>query len=402
MTGSGGRVIVVGGGPVGLTAAVALARQGVPVTVFERRPQLVSDSRAATFHPATLDVLSRWGLADALTASGTLVDRVQWRSRQGRVLAEMSMLLLDGLTGHPYRLHAEQRELIALLARELARYPNAQVRVAAPVDAINGTASGLRVRAGGVWETADYVVAADGAHSTVRAMLAVPFVATPYPTQALRILTDSPLDQWLPGAALAPLTYVRDRVASCSLLQLPDHWRIVLRLPPGTGASPSRQEAAALARRALPIRGRSLHIVGAHTYRLARGVLEHFRHGRVLFVGDAAHLTSTAGGLNMNAGMHEAATLADALAAVLGGAAAEAALGEWAERSRRIILKAVIPRSEARVAGVQDGDRARLDAAMARLRAVAADPASARTYLAEASLLDIIPNSIPTPDRGNT
>ncbi|MEV4117237.1 FAD-dependent monooxygenase [Nonomuraea sp. NPDC049695] len=368
------------------------------VTVLERRSMLTSDSRAATFHPATLDLLAELGIADALIADGTLVDRLQWRTRRGRVLAEMHMNLLAGRTAHPYRLHAEQNALIALLAAELACCPRAQLRVATAVDAVTDTGSRVKVRTGAGWEVADYVVAADGAHSTVRSVLGLPFAATPYPTRAVRIFTDSPLADLLPG--LAPLTYVRDPAGSCSLLQMPDHWRIIVRLPPGADANPHSDEVAALARRAVPVRGQQVAITAADTYRLARGVLESFRYGRVLFIGDAAHVTSTAGGLNMNAGIAEAVALGGVLAAVLGDAAPVAALDGWADRSRRILLEAVIPRSEARVDGVQDGDQVRLRAAVARLRATAADPATARAFLAKASLLDIL--SQPTPSRSRS
>lgn len=375
-------VIVAGAGPVGLVAALTLARAGVPVLVLEREPGLGRRSRAATIHPATLDLLGELGVADRLVARGLVVDRVQWRDLAGNVLAEMAMSGLRGLTGHPFRLHAEQSALTPLLLAELAGYPGAEVRFGATVEDVSVTGTAVRVRTGGGWERARYLIAADGAHSTVRAALGLPFPRHGYPTEALRIFTGSPLQRLLPG--LAPLTYVRDPVQSCSLLRLTDHWRIIVRLP-RDAVPPTHVAGLAL---------RSLDVLDVHRYELASGVLESFRHGRVLFAGDAAHVTSTAGGLNMNAGIHDAVDLGRVLATVLGGHAPPSALETWARRRRTVLLERVIPAGEARVAGVQDGDAARLPAAMAALRAIAADRTATRAYLAKASMLDTVPRPV--------
>ena len=57
------RVLIAGAGPVGLTAAANLLRNGIPVTMFEAGPDLSEESRASTFHPPTLDMLDRLGAA---------------------------------------------------------------------------------------------------------------------------------------------------------------------------------------------------------------------------------------------------------------------------------------------------------------------------------------------------
>ena len=81
------RVFIAGAGPVGLSAAAALVRQGVPVTVFEGAGELSRESRASTFHPSTLDMLDDLGLADALVATGLVAPRVQYRTRHDGVIA---------------------------------------------------------------------------------------------------------------------------------------------------------------------------------------------------------------------------------------------------------------------------------------------------------------------------
>src|SRR6267154_6512285 len=81
------RVFIAGAGPVGLVAAAALVRQGIPVTVFEALPGLSKESRASTFHPSTLDMLDDLGVADALVATGLVAPRVQYRTRHDGIIA---------------------------------------------------------------------------------------------------------------------------------------------------------------------------------------------------------------------------------------------------------------------------------------------------------------------------
>ena len=74
-------VVVAGGGAVGLTTALALARAGVPVTVLEAAPKLVEEYRASTFHPPTLEMLDDLGLADGMLAKGLIARTFQYRDR---------------------------------------------------------------------------------------------------------------------------------------------------------------------------------------------------------------------------------------------------------------------------------------------------------------------------------
>lgn len=408
-TASHGPVAVVGAGPVGLTAALVLARTGVRVTLLESRETLATESRASTFHPSTLDLLDELGVAAALRRQGRTVDRVQWRDLDGVVHAELDYSVLAGHTGHPYRLHVEQARLTPLLLAELTATGLADVRFGTTVTGAEhlgggeigggGTGGGVRLRtedaAGRVTVSRHpYVLAADGSRSPLRELAGLPGAAEEYPDYALRVVTGTPLDELVPG--LAPLSYVRDARASFSALGMPDHWRLIFRIPRGTDRDAVLAPEAVRARveQALPgAAGRAVRIAEAHTYRLARFLLPRYRAGRVLFAGDAAHLTSTAGGLNMNCGIHDAVETGRALAAVLrGDAPGEAVLDAALERRRSVVETAVIPRSEARTAGLDSA--AELPSRLASLRRTAADPRSAVDYLLKASLLDVAPRPL--------
>ncbi|WP_203819634.1 FAD-dependent oxidoreductase [Paractinoplanes ferrugineus] len=374
-----GEVLIAGAGPVGLACGLTLARHGVAVTVLERGAGLSTASRASTFHAGTLDRLEPLGVVPELVAAGLTVPRVQWRDLAGTVLAEMDLAVLDGLTRHPYRLHAEQTALTRLLAERLQALPHARILFEHEVHRTSTVAGGVEVTArtpdGPYVFAGRYLIAADGAHSAVRTALGLAFPGTNYPHQALRVITEKALDEAIPG--LAALTYYRDVRQSFSALGLLDHWRLIFRVPLGGRAA----DAAGLLRRGLP--GVDVPIADAHTYPVSRRLLDSYRHGAVFFAGDAAHLTSTAGGLNMNAGLHDATTLGDTLAEILRGADDDLAT-RWADRRRSSLVDDVLPQSENRARGA-DGTDPR--AAVAEIVRIAADPALTRDYLARSSLL---------------
>ncbi len=123
------RVIIVGGGPVGLVAALSLASRDVPVLVLEAHPELFMDLRAGSFHPPTLEVLEPLGITAKLHKLGIVVPRWQLRDRTDGVIAvfELAELLKDE-TPYPYRLHCEQHKLTPLVYEMLGLLPHAEVR----------------------------------------------------------------------------------------------------------------------------------------------------------------------------------------------------------------------------------------------------------------------------------
>jgi 2-polyprenyl-6-methoxyphenol hydroxylase-like FAD-dependent oxidoreductase len=387
-------VCVVGAGPVGLTSALVLARAGLRVRVFEQLGALGRTSLAATFHPATLDLLDGLGVLEAFSARGRVVRSIQWRNLVGEVLAMLDYALLADATRHPYRLHAEQADLTPLLLGELRRLPNVSVGFNSRVTEAEDRADGIRLRVATPGDTyhcdSAFVVAADGAHSGLRTALGADYAERPYPSYAVRVITDTDLAALVPG--LSPLTYVRDAEQSSSLLGMRDHWRVVFRIPGQLPKAPAVDPQELLAR-GLADLGRRVSVRSVQSYCLARGVLGSYRHGRIVFVGDAAHTTSTAGGLNMNCGIHDAVELGSVLAGLLRGERPDSDLTKAADQRRSVLLNKVIPRSEKRVAGVQDPASSSLGSAIAELRAIAADPVLARQYLIHASLLDCAPSA---------
>src|SRR4029450_10836449 len=117
------RVLIAGAGPVGLAAAANLVRHGVPVTVLEAGSDLSEESRASTFHPPTLDMLEALGAAPPLIAQGPGAPAVQYRTKQHGVLAQFDFAAIADVTGHPYRVQAEQSKLTRILYEQLRGRP---------------------------------------------------------------------------------------------------------------------------------------------------------------------------------------------------------------------------------------------------------------------------------------
>jgi 2-polyprenyl-6-methoxyphenol hydroxylase-like FAD-dependent oxidoreductase len=122
-------VVVVGGGPVGMTAAANLARLRVPVVLVEAEPVLKTDWRASTFHAATLDLLERIDITGQMQAEGLVVPVYQFRDRLEGVVAEFDFGLLSGETRHPYRLQLNQQHLVRMLHQRLLGQDGVEVRL---------------------------------------------------------------------------------------------------------------------------------------------------------------------------------------------------------------------------------------------------------------------------------
>ena len=90
------RVLVAGAGPVGVTVAYALLRQDIPVTLIEASGELPSAPRAATFHPPTMEMLDRIGLAQPLHDMGMEIKTWQYRDRKKGKIAEFDLGLQIG------------------------------------------------------------------------------------------------------------------------------------------------------------------------------------------------------------------------------------------------------------------------------------------------------------------
>ena len=316
-----GDVLVVGAGPVGTSAALALDARGVPVTVLEAEPEERErpGSRADYVHRSTLEILEAVhpGLGRRIAEAGLVCPtrRTYWRGRE----VYSRTFPVDGETeGLPHHSRIPQTEVEDFLLDALADR-GVEARWDAAVATVDARADGVRVEtADGATYEATYVVGADGGSSTVRHEIGVGMSGTQSENTFLIVDVEEVPEDPLP----VELTfhYGQPGVDGRNVLTAPfaGGWRIDLTCRASDDPDVVTADAFVGELVAATVGERYAdRVTWVSTYEFKQVTADAFvdDHGRVLLAGDAAHLFAPFGGRGMNSGVHDADAAASALAA---------------------------------------------------------------------------------------
>jgi 3-(3-hydroxy-phenyl)propionate hydroxylase len=321
-----GPVLIVGAGPTGLTAAVLLVRLGVACTVLERRAGIHPLPRAVHLDDEGARILQRAGIGDAFAGISIPAAGLRLLDARLRPYAEFRHDRPVGVHGHPGSSLFHQPDLERLLREELARQPLAQLREYAEVTDVSGpdgrpgsvlvhltdARTGAREQV-----SAAAVLGCDGAGSTVRDAIGAQLRDLRFTERwfVVDARSDRPLPAW------GGVDQICDPRRAATFLPLPgDRYRWEFRMRPGETADElMRPERIAALTARWGTRAGGLDVLRAGEYTFRARIADRWRRGRVLLLGDAAHLTPPFIGQGLGAGLRDSHNLAWKLAAVLGG-----------------------------------------------------------------------------------
>ncbi|MGG5821570.1 FAD-dependent oxidoreductase [Falsiroseomonas sp. HW251] len=387
------RIAIVGAGPVGLVLALRLATLGIPSILLEAEPDISEELRASTFHPPTLDMLDRLGVAAALIAQGLVTPTWQVRRHEDGARAVFDLSVLRDDTAHPYRLQAEQWRLSRLLLARLRadHAGTVELRFGARVEEVAQDEDGVTLSGKGLDPLrVPYAVGCDGARSAVRRSMGIDFPGDTYPETTILATTPFDFDQAFDGLSNVNYVWTQHPAFSgtFSLLRVPGKWRASLYPAPGESVEDAlRPEAIERKLQAIHPKATPYDVPDLRPYRIHQRIVETYRRGRLLLAGDAAHLNSPSGGMGMNGGIHDAMELAATLAPVWRGEAGDGLLDRYTRRRRPVAEREIIAQADRNRARMRETDPERRAAMLADLQRIAGDPALAREQLLRSSMI---------------
>ncbi|MEQ8508196.1 MAG: FAD-dependent monooxygenase [Rhodospirillaceae bacterium] len=399
------RIIIVGGGPVGMITALRLAQLDIPVVVLDALAETPTAHRAATTHSSTLDLLDTVGLTDEIIAQGLTARYFQYRYRTtNEVFAEFDFGRLADESNHPYAVQLEQHKTVAIALAAAEKFPHFSFhREHEVVEVIN-----TEDHAGVVTQTPDgarqawnsrYVIGCDGGRSTVRKSQDINF---PGFTWEERFIIVASYFDYEVADHYRYRNYLADPEQWCSVFKIPGPdedantngmWRNLF--PVITDDSDEVVTSEPYIRNMINTcfpYAKNLEIVHSNLYTVHQRVAESFHKNRILLAGDSGHINNPLGGMGMNSGIADGLNLAEKIGRVWRGEATDdqALFAQYDRQRRPLAQKYVQAQSIQNKETLQAKDPAKANARFEEMRKTADDPKRHKAFLMNASLINMV------------
>lgn len=328
-------VLIVGAGPTGLTLAGGLLRRGVRVRLIDRAERASPHSKAITLWPRAFETFEALGAGQELYDRSVKLSATNYYTGD-RHIGRVRMRPLRG-TRFPIPVSLPQATTEQVL-REVVQRSGGHIEFGKCLESFTQDDDGVTARlTDGEEIRAGWLVGCDGAHSTVREGVGVPFDGATYPQSF--VLVDGEYDT---EYAHDESYYVMGRSGVIVVAGLPGGlYRFFASVPPGVEVEDAEAAVARAVSENSPLRADSVKVAGSGVFRIHRKLADRMRVGRVLLAGDAAHIHSPAGGLGLNTGVQDAGSLSWRLAGVVRHGLPEGELDAWQEERLFVARKVV-------------------------------------------------------------
>lgn len=283
------KILIVGAGPTGLTAAVELARRGLIADVIEKREAPSEFSRAVGLLPESMRLLEPSGAAEAIRARAIEITAATFHKR-ARPFAHIPV---NNLPDPKHRLLALPQDETEDCLRETFEAYGGKVRYGHELTGFVETPDKIRARINRKSEAYDFIIGADGIRSCVRETAGIAYLGADLPDEWS--IADVDVADWR-GMTEFRVYFLPKGEAALVVPLGPDRVRIVTTEPNAI--------------RTLPVPMRILEVRRKGSFRIAVRQATKYQKGRVFLAGDAAHCHSPVGGRGMNLGISDAADLA--------------------------------------------------------------------------------------------
>ncbi|KAH6995438.1 hypothetical protein EDB80DRAFT_622055, partial [Ilyonectria destructans] len=336
--------ILVGAGPVGLAAAINLAKLGVKVLVLERGAGIDQSPRATSYQPCVMAEMEEWGILEDVKKKSMVNNILSYWKGSGPEKERVAFVeKLEGGKVFPAGLNCGQPVLTqTILDHLLGLYPDSvEVRFSQELEELHETNETVRIVCRNPQNkettsyTCDWLLGSDGAGSTTRRLLGIEFEGFSWPKEDFCATNVRyPFDKY----GFTTANFVLDPVNWGVITVIDDTglWRCAFGVRPGMKNEDIHAELDEHYKYIFPgWPGDGYELVQLNRYKPHQRCASQYRKGRCLLLGDAAHSNNPIGGLGLTTGLLDAGPLGRALGAVINGRAPESILDMWATARRQ-------------------------------------------------------------------